>query len=239
MTDAIRTLVVDDDESIRFFLSQTLRNEGHIVTLASNGEEALERLRETRFDLTILDLKLGGRIDGLRVLEAVNWRWPRTAKIMLTGHATLDSAIAAIHENVDAYLLKPVRAHEVRQIVKEVLARQSKSQRIEEPVAGENLLHQGPFSVDLDRRVVEINAKPKDLTDGEFNLLVHLVRNAHRVVPPSELVKAVRGYECDHVQEARDIIKWYVHRLRRKVEPNPSRPRHILNVRGVGYTFKE
>jgi DNA-binding response OmpR family regulator len=64
------------------------------------------------------------------------------------------------------------------------------------------------------------------------------MENDSRPVPPPELVKVVRGYECDHLQEARDIIKWYIYRLRNKVEPNPSSPRHILNVRGAGYIFK-
>jgi two-component system response regulator RegX3 len=68
--------------------------------------------------------------------------------------------------------------------------------------------------------------------------LVYLMKNDSRPVPPPELVKVVRGYECAHLQEARDIIKWYVYRLRSKVEPKPSSPRHILNVRGTGYIFK-
>ena len=70
-------------------------------------------------------------------------------------------------------------------------------------------------------------------------MLLYLMQNAQRVVSPRELVQAVRGYESEHEWEARDTIKWYIHRLRRKVEPDPSSPRHILNVRGVGYTFEE
>jgi DNA-binding response OmpR family regulator len=83
-----------------------------------------------------------------------------------------------------------------------------------------------------------MNDQTLELTSSEFRLLTYLMENDHRVVPPAELVRVVRQYECEHVQEARDIIKWYIYRLRRKLEPNPSRPRFILNVRGVGYTFK-
>jgi DNA-binding response OmpR family regulator len=78
-----------------------------------------------------------------------------------------------------------------------------------------------------------------DLNASEFALLAHLMQNAFRAVPPPELVQVVRGYECDHLNEARQIIKWYVHSLRQKVEPNPSQPRYILTVRGTGYRFVE
>jgi len=240
MTKPIRTLIVDDDEGIRFFLEETLELEGHEITLVSSGEEALDRLREQPFDLAILDLRLGGRVDGLRVLEAISWRWPQTARIILTGHGSLDSAMTAIREGIDAYLLKPVRAAEVRQAVDEVLGkREKKGQKEAQQASLEgHLLQQGPFSVDLRDRLALCNDQPLELSVCEFELLVHLMQNSHRVVAPPELVEVVRNYECDHLQEARDIIKWYIYQLRQKVEQNPSSPRHILNVRGVGYTFK-
>ena len=84
----------------------------------------------------------------------------------------------------------------------------------------------------LDGQLLELNA-------SEFALLAHLMQDAYRAVPPPELVEAVRGYECDHLNEARQIIKWYIHSLRQKVEPDPSMPRHILTVRGIGYRFVE
>ncbi|NIN68946.1 MAG: response regulator, partial [Anaerolineae bacterium] len=93
MAEEIHTLVVDDEEGIRFFLEETLRRAGYVVVMAASGEEALERLRETPFDLVMLDLMLGGRVDGLRVLEAIRWRWPETVVVMLTGHGTLESAM--------------------------------------------------------------------------------------------------------------------------------------------------
>jgi len=240
MTKPIQTLIVDDDEGIRFFLGETLENEGHDVTLVCSGEEALECLRDQSFDLAVLDLRLGGRVDGLRVLEAISWRWPRTARIILTGHGSLDSARTAISEGIDAYLLKPVRAAEVRQAVDEVLSKRNRAHDVEaeQTMTAGDLLQQGVFTVNLTDRQAFYREEPLDLTVCEFELLVHLMQNAHRVVPPPELVEVVRSYECDHLQEARDIIKWYIYRLRHKVEENPSRPRHILNVRGVGYTFK-
>jgi DNA-binding response OmpR family regulator len=239
ITKPVQTLVVDDDEGIRFFRASTLQRAGHSVTTATSGEEALELLRDTAFDLAILDLKLGGRVDGLRVLGAVKWRWPGTATIILTAHASLDSMLAAIREGVDGYLLKPAKAEEVRQAAREALERCRGTARPRGSGEELDLLHSGPFSVNLEKRLVTKDGTPLDLTNSEFELLVHLIRNAHRVVPPTELVWVVQQYKCDNLREARDIIKWYIHRLRCKVESNPRRPRYILNVHGAGYTFKE
>jgi DNA-binding response OmpR family regulator len=238
MTEKIHTLVVDDEAGIRFFLEETLRQAGHIVVTASSGEEALGRLREASFDLAVLDLKLGGRVDGMRVLEAVKWRWPETVVIILTAHGSLESAMAAIREGVNGYLLKPVEPDELRQAVREALDRRERLVRSKGVGEEDHLLHRGPFSVDLKKHLAILDGRPLDLTPSEFKLLLCLMQNAQRVVSPRELVQAVRGYECEYEWEAREIIKWYIHRLRRKVEPDPSSPRHILNVRGVGYTFE-
>lgn len=121
MNEQIQTLIVEDDEGIRFFLVGALTQEGHHVVEASSGEEALAFLRDTSFDLALLDLRLGGREDGLRILQAISWRWPQTAVMILTGHGTLESARQAIREGVDAYLLKPVTADELCQAVRDVL----------------------------------------------------------------------------------------------------------------------
>ncbi|MGD8403498.1 MAG: response regulator transcription factor [Anaerolineales bacterium] len=236
MTDTLRTLVVDDEESIRFFLSETLERIGHVVTTATSGEDALERLQDTSFDLVILDLKLGGAVDGQRVLESIRWRWPATIVIMLTAHGSLESAMEAIQEGVDGYLLKPVRPSDVRMAVEDALYRHNKLQKAERK-REEHVLQNGPFKVDLGKHEATFQDHPLDLSPRDFTLLVHLMRNAPQVISPKELVQVVRHYEPEYATEARDIIKWYIHRLRKKVEPDPSKPRYILNVRGVGYRF--
>jgi DNA-binding response OmpR family regulator len=236
MSGIQRTLVVDDEDGIRFFLHETLERMGHIVTEAASGEAALESLKDTAFDLAILDLKLGGPVNGQRVLESIRWRWPATIVIILTAHGSLESAMQAIHEGVDGYLLKPVRPAEVRQAVEEALYRHEKLHE-----AGtkrdEHILQRGPFRVDLERHVATFEGRELDLSPRDFTLLVYLMQSAPQVVGPKELVRVVRQYEPEYTPEAREIIKWYVHRLRKKVEPDPSNPRYILNVRGVGYRF--
>jgi DNA-binding response OmpR family regulator len=238
MAELIRALVVDDEERVRYVLEETLRRVGHVVVTVSSGEEALDLLRDTSFDVAVVDLKLGGHVDGLRVLEALRWRWPGTAVVILTAHGSLGSALAAIREGVDAYLLKPSKPAEVRQAVQEALERRKDLRGQAEGTEG-HVIRCGGFSVDLEQHLATRDGQPLNLTPQELQLLAHLMQNAPRVVPPLELVQAVRECELEDPYEARQIIKWYIHRLRRQVEPNPSTPRHILNVRGVGYRFKD
>jgi DNA-binding response OmpR family regulator len=244
MEEPVRALVVDDEEALRFFIEETLRRDGHVVTGASSGEEALERLRDTPFDLIVLDLMLGGRVDGLRVLEAVRWRWPETVVVILTAHGSLESAMAAIREGVDGYLLKPIEPAELRRAVREAMERRmgvahaTGTGRMQQEAKKERPLQRGPFAVELKRHAASMDGQSLELTSREFTLLAHLMQNADRAISPQELVRVVRQYETEDPYEAREIIKWYVHRLRRKVEPDPSDPRYILTVRGVGYRFE-
>jgi DNA-binding response OmpR family regulator len=240
MTDQVHTLVVDDEAGIRFFIKETLQRAGHAVTVAANGEEALDLLRNTHFDLVMLDLKLGGRMDGLKVLEAVRWRWPDAVVIILTAHGSLESAMSAIREGVDRYLLKPLTPKELRTSVDEALEEQrDRLSRAQEQAKEQATIEKGPFTVDLQKHQVIYEGSPLELTPSEFDLLVYLMQNAHRVVSPPELVEIVRDYRPEDLYEARNIIKWYVHRLRQSIEPDPSHPRFLINVRGVGYRFGE
>ena len=239
MTKEINTLIVDDEERIRSFLAMTLQRSGHFVATAASGEEALERLRDSSFDLIVLDLMLGGRVDGLKVLEAVKWRWPETAVIILTAHGSLESAMVAIREGADDYLLKPVEPDSFRQTVEAVITRRERSALLQKEVGKDRLLRYGGIVVDRDKHTVSLDGQLLELRPSEFELLVHLMQNAHRTISARELVKVLRQYDCEDEREAREIIKWYIHRLRQKVEPDPANPCYILNVWGVGYTFSQ
>lgn len=238
MAEVVRVLVVDDEEGIRATLKGALQRGGAVVATACKGEEALELLRDTAFDAAVVDLHLGGRVDGLRLLEAIRWRWPNTAVVILTGQGSLDSALVAIREDVDDYLLKPARPSDVREAVMRALQRR----RVEPAVRAapdQRVVQRGAFVVDLDQHSAAKDGRALDLTPQELKLLVYLMQNTQRVIPPPELVEVVREYEADSLHEARQIIKWYMYRLRQQVEADPANPRHILNVRGVGYKFKE
>ena len=235
--EKVHTLIVDDEPGVRFFVEETLHRSGHDITTAKSGEEALETLRDTPFDLVILDLKLGGKIDGIKVLEAIRWRWPGTCVIIFTAHGSLDTAIQAINQGIEKYVQKPLSTQELRKVVDEVLeARDLACQGTAEEQ--HQIFTKGHFEVDEGLHRVKLDDQKLDLTPSEFNLIVHLIRNDERVISPSELVEVVRGYKPQDVIEARQIIKWYIHRLRQKVEMDSSHPEYILNVRGVGYRIK-
>lgn len=233
----IHTLVVDDEPGVRFFVEETLHRSGHIVSTAKSGEEALKTLRDIPFDLIILDLQLGGKTDGIKVLEAIRWRWPDTCVIILTAHGSLDTAVEAIDHGVEKYVQKPLSPKELRDIVNDVL-RTRKTLAKSESDQNTLILKKGPFEVDENLHKVIMDDRQLNLTPSEFKLLAHLLRNDHRVIAPDELVEIARGYQPEDDIEARQIIKWYIHRLRQKVEKNPSHPEYILNVRGVGYRIK-
>lgn len=235
--EKVHTLVVDDEPGIRFFVEETLHRSGHDVTTVKSGEEALESLRETPFDLVILDLKLSGRVDGIKVLEAIRWRWPETNVIIFTAHGSLETAMQAIDQGVEKYVQKPLSPQELRQVVEEVLEK-NKHQQPEEKTSHSQVFKKGAFEVDEGLHRVLLSGEKIDLTPSEFNLIVHLLRNDSRVVSPEELVEVVRGYKPDDAIEARQIIKWYVHRVRQKIEIDSSVPKYILNVRGIGYRIR-
>ena len=235
--EKIHTLVVDDEPGIRFFVEETLHRSGHDVTTVKSGEEALKTLRDTPFDMVVLDLKLGGKVDGIKVLEAIRWRWPETSVIIFTAHGDLDSALKAIDHGIEKYVQKPLSPKELRKIVVDVLEARESSRKSAKDERHQ-ILRKGPFEVDEGLHRVKMSGEQLELTPSEFNLIVHLLRNDDRVISPEELVEVVRGYKPEDVIEARQIIKWYIHRLRQKVENDSSHPEYILNVRGVGYRIK-
>jgi DNA-binding response OmpR family regulator len=146
--------------------------------------------------------------------------------------------MTAIAEGVDGYLLKPVEPDELLRTVQKALYRQEHLARPRASDTDGHLLRQGPFAVDLEKRLALLDGQPLVLNPSEFALLVYLMQNARKVISAEELVRVVRQYESEFPYEAQQIIKWYIHRLRRKVEPDPSNPRYILNVRGAGYMFE-
>ncbi len=235
--EKIHTLVVDDEPGIRFFVEETLHRIGHDITTANSGEDALKTLRDNPFDLVILDLKLGGKVDGIKVLEAIRWRWPNSCVIILTAHGSLDTALQAIDQGIEKYVQKPLSPQELRVIVEEVLTLRDRT-KSRATDADHQVLIKGPFQVDEALHRVSMEGKILELTPSEFSLIVHFLRNDDRVISPVELVEVVRGYKPEDTIEARQIIKWYIHRLRQKVEEDSSHPKYIINIRGVGYRIK-
>ena len=233
--DGLLALVVDDERNMRFMLEEILSRAGFAVSSAANGDEALDHLHDSQFDLAIFDLRLGGRIDGMRLLQAARWRWPDMAIIILTAHGSLETAVASIKEDVDGYLLKPVERQELLQTIQHAIDR--RKGLIQKNDQEQQVLTHGPLRVDLGKHLVTRDEELVELSPQEFKLLICLLENQDRVVSPKELADVVRDYAPESTYEARQIIKWYIHRLRRKIEQDPANPQLVVNVRGVGYTL--
>ncbi len=256
-------MVVDDESVTRISLSEALRLEGYQVATAASGEEALSLVQKREpFDLIILDLKMPG-MDGLEVTEAISTKSPGTVVILLTAFGTMETAIQAIRKGAHDYLLKPCPIPDIMESVREGLEKRqqeiqrrllvdqlketvSKLDAVEEPLSTEEpardgdgrFLEVGDIVLDRQKHIAKLDGQPLDLTPTEFKILSCLVETPDQVWSPQELVRRARGYETD-TQGARAIIRVHIRRLRQKVEPNPSQPRYILNVRGVGYMFSD
>lgn len=265
MLGQAKILVVDDEAAVRLSLSKALSLEGYYVVEAASGEEALARLRETLFDLVLVDLKMPG-VDGLQVMQEAKELSPSTVVIMLTAYGTVESATSALRQGAHDYLLKPCSveavvasvskgltkryqhlrrsklATQIEASARALLAEEESSVRAAYPTPAierawpNGLLQVGPLAIDWQRRLATLHGQPLSLTPTEWRLLSCLMSNADQVISAQELVRRVQDCECSGA-EAQAIIRVHIHRLRQKVEPDPSRPRYIHNVRGKGYVF--
>ncbi len=258
---AAHVMVVDDEAVARVSLAEVLRLEGYHVATAASGEEALSLLSKSDpFDLVVLDLKMPG-MDGLEVTEAMQRQSPGTVIILLTAFATLETAIQAIRQGAQDYLLKPCPIPEILESVRKGLTKRQQEQHrqrlvsqlqqtlsklvtaegaeIVEEVTSPQLsrfIQIRDIVVDRQKHVVMLRGRPLDLTPTEFKILVCLVETPDQVWSPQELVRRAQGYETD-AWGARAIVRVHIRRLRKKMEMDPSDPKYILNVRGVGYMF--
>jgi DNA-binding response OmpR family regulator len=250
-------LIVDNEASIRFTLERTLRQEGYELDMAAGGKEALQKLARKPYDLMLLDLHMGD-VDGLQVLSMARQQDEDIVVIILTGHGSLESAVEALRLGAFDYLFKPAMPKDIRQRVREGLRqRQQALQRrqiqtqinllrqalndletatpaIPSAEAHGRFLHTGPLTLDRHHRAVTLGGALLDLTTTEFDILVCLVEASPEPLAPRQLLKCALGYEGEEV-EARDTVKWHIHHLRRKIEPDPRRPRYIKTVRYKGY----
>ncbi len=255
--DIGRILIVDDEVNIRAGLRDVLVRDGHSVTEAGSGEEALKLLETLNFDVAIVDVRMPG-MSGTELLEVIRLRWPHIAVIMLTGHGTLETAMVAVKAGAHDYLLKPARADAIRQALTTAIAasrrRKVEAQLLDSMRVGLKLLDSGhgegaveapgidetrrldvgDLHIDLRAHEVRRDGVPVGLSPTEFKLLVALATRPGEVIDYGKLVQDSMGYEAEP-WEAKELIKRHVYALRHKIEANPAAPQYILNVRGIGY----
>jgi len=214
---------------MRRFVRMNLELEGLRVSEASDGLEAIRKVREEMPDLVVLDVEMP-RLDGFETLAEIRRASP-VPVIMLTVRSEEDERIKGLDLGADDYVTKPFSARELVSRINAVLRRvqlSSPAERSSRIDVDERL------SVDFDRREVLVNGEPVKLRPTEYRLLHYFVQNPGRMLSHEQLLSKVWGPE--YVDD-NQLLRLYVTYLRQKIEPEPSTPRYIFNERGVGYRF--
>jgi two-component system response regulator RegX3 len=220
-----RILVVEDEESFRDALSYMLRKEGFEVQLADTGNAALEAFDRHGADLVLLDLMLPG-LSGTEVCRALRAR-STVPVIMLTAKDSEVDKVVGLELGADDYVTKPYSTRELVARIRAVLRRHAEPDELVSTT-----VEAGPVRMDVDRHVVSVRGEPVAMPLKEFELLELLLRNAGRVLTRGQLIDRVWG--SDYVGDTK-TLDVHVKRLRAKLEPDPSEPKYLVTVRGLGY----
>jgi two-component system, OmpR family, response regulator RegX3 len=221
-------MVVEDEESFSEALSFMLKREGFEVEVADDGNAALEVFEQRGADLILLDLMLPG-LSGLEVCRIIRSK-SQVPIIMLTAKDGEIDKVVGLEIGADDYVTKPFSSRELLARVRSVLRRNGEP---EELLAA--TIEAGPVRMDVDRHVVTVRGQQVSMPLKEFDLLEILVRNAGRVLTRSQLIDRVWG--ADYVGDTK-TLDVHVKRLRAKVEEEPSKPVHLVTVRGLGYKYE-
>jgi DNA-binding response OmpR family regulator len=225
-------LVVDDEPKIAALARDYLEHAGFAVVTAGDGRSALDAVRRTRPDLVVLDLGLP-EVDGLDVTRAIR-RDSSLPIVMLTARDDEIDKLLGLELGADDYLTKPFSPRELVARVKAVLRRVDAG-RQPEPGSRE-VVRAGDLTLDLPRMRADIAGRPVELTPTEFQLLATMAAQPGRIFTRSQLLDAVHGVAFESYERAIDT---HIKNIRRKLEPDPREPRHVLTVYGVGYRFAD
>jgi DNA-binding response OmpR family regulator len=224
LTTAGRVLVVEDDEAIADVLRRTLRQEGHEVRASADGFEALRAAEEFVPDLVILDLGLPG-LDGVDVCRRLRAE-SDVPILMLTARTDLEDRVEGLDSGADDYLVKPFERQELLARMRALMRRR--------PPRGSAALVVGDLRLNPDTREVTRGERQIELTNREFELLEHLMRNERLVVSRERLLEEVWGYDPMALTNTIDV---FISNLRRKLEEG-GEPRLLHTKRGAGYTLR-
>ncbi len=228
-----KILIVDDENTLRYFLRLTLQEEGYNVSDAADGTTAIRLIDHNQFDVALIDLQLTD-MNGLEIMRHLKKTSPETGVIILTGHATVDSAVEALRQGAHDYLTKPYKTDELLSSVADSVARRGATPpEIDmEPTA--ELLQVKDITLNRASRRVERGGKAINLTPTEFDILTVLMGHCGSAIDAAMLVKKVRGYEASSA-DAKAIARVHIHRLRHKLEKDPANPVYILTIAGGRY----
>jgi two-component system KDP operon response regulator KdpE len=223
-----RVLVVDDEPQIRRVLRTTLSAQGYEVFDAKTGDAALLAIRDQRFDLVLLDMNMPG-MGGLAACREIRAA-SDAAIIMLTVRSSEKDKVMALDAGADDYVTKPFGIPELSARIRAALRRLPAG-----PGSEEEAIRLGGVEIDLPARRIRKGGQEIRLTPKEYDLLRYLVANPRTPIPHTRLLQAVWGPDYGDQVE---YLRVFVNQLRKKIEPDPSRPRYLLTEPWVGYRFE-
>ena len=225
-----RILIVEDEPSLAEPLAFLLGREGYDTVIAPDGRQALAEFDRTGADLVLLDLMLPG-LPGTEVCRELRAR-SRVPIIMLTAKDSEVDIVVGLELGADDYVTKPYSSRELVARIRAVLRR-----RLDETdAAPEPVLEVGTVRMDVDRHTVTVDGREVPMPLKEFELLEYLMRNAGRVLTRGQLIDRVWGADYFGDTKTLDV---HIKRIRAKIEPEPSEPRRLVTVRGLGYRFED
>jgi DNA-binding response OmpR family regulator len=226
-----RILLVDDEQAVQTLLTYPLRKEGYDVVGATDGQEALDRFAEQRFDLVVLDIMLP-KLDGVEVCRRMRTR-SQVPIIMLTAKGDEIDKVVGLEMGADDYITKPFSVREFRSRVKAALRRGNMAGPgaiSEEPIRA------GELEIDPERRTCQVRGEPVELTYVEFEILSALASSPGRVFGREMLLEHVWG---DSTYRDPRTVDVHIRHLREKLESDAKHPEYLFTVRGVGYRFRD
>lgn len=222
-------MIVEDEPSFSEALSFMLKKEGFEVAVAADGLAALEMFERVGPDLILLDVMLPG-VPGTEVCRQLR-QVSSVPIIMLTAKDGEIDKVVGLELGADDYVTKPFSSRELVARVRAVLRRRSGPNDEAEPTA---VLEAGPVRMDVDRHLVIVDGREVKLPLKEFELLELLLRNSGRVLTRSQLIDRIWGSNYVGDTKTLDV---HVKRIRSKIEPDPSEPKYLITLRGLGYKF--
>src|SRR5690349_20805357 len=218
-------LIIEDDAQIRRFLRAALAAEGYRMQETTTAEEGLAQAQSRQPDLILLDLGLPDR-DGLEVIRSVR-EWGKIPILVLSARGQEKDKIAALDSGADDYVPKPFTVGELLARIRAALRRSSMVADAEGAV-----FRFGAVEVDLEKRGIRVDGKDVHLTPNEYKLLRILIKHAGKVITQRQLLSEVWG---PNSTEQVQYLRVYIAQLRRKLEREPARPKHLQTEPGVGY----
>jgi DNA-binding response OmpR family regulator len=229
-----RTLVAEDEKSIREFIVINLKRNGFEVYEAENGQQALDIYNEFggNIDIALLDIMMPG-IDGITVLKRLREKSKTLGIIMLSAKAQEMDKVNALMNEADDYITKPFAPSELTVRVDALYRRVMMNSMNSE---GIKMLESGPFVINLDGRTVTKNGVPIELTDVEYKILTYFLKNKNTALDRASILSNVWS---DSYYGDNKIVDVNIRRLRMKIEDDPSDPRYIITIWGYGYKWEE